>query len=78
MSRIVDALESQDLARRRANQQDRRALLIEATEKGVRIMKLGRRRRVKFLATRLRRLNPTELQEIGRAVQAIQKAIQRD
>jgi DNA-binding MarR family transcriptional regulator len=78
MSRIVDALESQELARRRANQQDRRALLIEATEKGVRIMKLGRRRRVKFLATRLRRLNPTELQEIGRAVQAIQKAIQRD
>ena len=38
MSRIVDALEAQGLARRSANQQDRRALLIEATLKGVQIL----------------------------------------
>src|SRR5438445_3264537 len=31
MSRIVDALEAKGLARRRTNQQDRRAVLIEAT-----------------------------------------------
>src|ERR1041385_610782 len=77
MSRIVDALEAQELARRRANQQDRRALLIEATEKGTRILKLGRRRRVQFLAAHLRRLSQAELKEIGRAVQAIQKAMQQ-
>src|SRR5215470_10983018 len=39
MSRIVDALESAGLARRRPNEQDRRALLIEATNRGVRILK---------------------------------------
>src|SRR5277367_892817 len=50
MSRIVDALESQGLARRNINQQDRRAVLIEATEKGAALLKQGRKRRVKFLA----------------------------
>src|SRR5215468_9571143 len=39
MSRIVDALEAGGLARRRANLQDRRTVLIEATEKGVAILK---------------------------------------
>src|ERR1700683_5535566 len=50
MSRIVDALEADGLARRRVDQQDRRALLIEATEKGAGMLKEGRKRRVKFLA----------------------------
>lgn len=77
MSRVVDALEAQDLARRHANQQDRRALLIEATEKGAKILKLGRRRRVKFLALRLRRLSPAELKQMDAAVAAIQKAIRQ-
>src|SRR5216684_4048712 len=49
MSRIVDALEAADLARRRANQSDRRAVLIEATAKGTAVLKAGRKRRVKFL-----------------------------
>ena len=77
MSRIVDALEVDGLARRRVNQQDRRALLIEATEKGAAMLKDGRRRRVKFLASYLSRLTNSELSDIERAVQAIQKALQR-
>ena len=77
MSRIVDALETQGLARRRPNEQDRRALLIEATERGAQILKLGRKRRVKFLARHLSRLTPEELKQIERAVPAIQKAIHR-
>src|SRR5215813_15573104 len=44
MSRIVDALEAEGLARRRANPQDRRAVLIAATEKGIKILQEGRRR----------------------------------
>ena len=75
MSRIVDALESQGLARRRANPQDRRAVLIEPTEKGTHVLQLGRRRRVKFLAARLRRLSPAELKQLESSLQAIQKAI---
>jgi DNA-binding MarR family transcriptional regulator len=75
MSRIVDALEAQGLARRRTNQQDRRAVLIEATAKGASMLRQGRNRRVKFLAAHLRRLSATERKDIERAVQAIQKAM---
>src|ERR1700691_1525118 len=77
MSRIVDALEVDGLARRRVNQQDRRALLIEATEKGAVMLKDGRKRRVKFLASYLSQLDTSELSDIERAVRAVQKALQQ-
>lgn len=76
MSRIVDALEDKGLACRRVNQQDRRAVLIEATKKGAALLKQGRKRRVKFLASYLSRLANSELSHIEHAVQAIQKALQ--
>jgi len=75
MSRIVDALESAGLARRTANAQDRRSVVIEATEKGTAILWQGRKRRVKFLAKRLSRLSEAERRQIENAVQAIQKAM---
>jgi DNA-binding MarR family transcriptional regulator len=75
MSRIVDALESQGLARRNINQQDRRAVLIEATEKGAALLKQGRKRRVKFLASYLSHLDYSEFADIERAVQAIQRVL---
>jgi DNA-binding MarR family transcriptional regulator len=76
MSRIVDALEGDGLAHRQVNQQDRRAVLIEATEKGTTLLKQARKRRVKFLASYLSRLASSELSDIERAVRAIQKALQ--
>jgi|ERR1700730_14160015 len=76
MSRIVDALEAKGLARRQVNQQDHRAVLIEATEKGAALLKQGRQRRVKFLASYLSQLGNSELSDIERAVQAMQKALQ--
>src|SRR5262245_9622257 len=42
MSRIVDALESAGLARRKVNHQDRRAVLIEATGRGATLLNEGR------------------------------------
>ena len=57
MSRIVDALEAQGLARRRVDQKDRRAVFIAATKKGATLLKQGRKRRVKFLAGYLSRLD---------------------
>ena len=77
MSRIVDALEAEGLARRRVNQQDRRAVLIEATKRGAATLKQGRKRRVKFLASYLSQLTNSELSDIERAVRAIQKALQQ-
>jgi DNA-binding MarR family transcriptional regulator len=77
MSRIVDALESENLVRRTVNQQDRRAVVLEATETGTAILGQGRKRRVKFLAKHLSRLSEEERKKIDDAVKAIQKAMQR-
>jgi DNA-binding MarR family transcriptional regulator len=77
MSRIVDALESEGLASRTVNPQDRRAIMIEATAKGTAILWQGRKRRVKFLAKRLLRLSEQERKQIDDAVKAIQKAMAR-
>ncbi len=75
MSRIVDALESAGLIRRTVNQQDRRAVVLEATEKGTAILWQGRKRRVKFLARHLSRLSEQERRQINDAIKAIQKAM---
>jgi DNA-binding MarR family transcriptional regulator len=75
MSRIVDALESQGLAHRRVDKQDRRAVVIAATTKGVATLKEGRRRRVKFLASYLASLDREELAHVAQAVRTIQKAL---
>jgi DNA-binding MarR family transcriptional regulator len=75
MSRIVDALESAGLIRRTVNQQDRRAVVLEATEKGTAILWQGRKRRVKFLARHLSRLSEQERRQISDAIKAIQKAM---
>ncbi len=75
MSRIVDALETAGLARRRINPQDRRAVLIEATEKGVALLHEGRRRRVKFLARYLARMSAAERARLQHAIAALQNAL---
>ena len=75
MSRIVDALESEGLIRRTVNQHDRRAVVLEATEKGTAILWQGRKRRVKFLAKHLSRLSEQERRQINDAIKAIQKAM---
>jgi DNA-binding MarR family transcriptional regulator len=77
MSRIVDALESDGLARRTVNPEDRRAVVIEATERGTAILWRGRKRRVKFLARHLSRLSEEERKKIGDAIIAIHKAMPR-
>lgn len=77
MSRIVDALESANLIRRTVNPQDRRAVVLEATEKGTAILWQGRKRRVKFLAKHLSRLTESERKNINDAIKAIQKAMAR-
>ena len=77
MSRIVDALEAEGLVRRTVNEQDRRAVVLEATEKGTAILWQGRKRRVKFLAKHLSRLSEEERKKIEDAIKAIQKAMSK-
>ncbi|MGA2420741.1 MAG: MarR family transcriptional regulator [Candidatus Acidiferrum sp.] len=75
MSRIVDALEAQGLARRRVDEKDRRGVVIAATQKGVTMLKQGRQRRVKFLASHLSRLQREERAHIAQAVRAMQRVL---
>ena len=75
MSRIVDALEREELARRSVNPADRRGIMIEATERGKQILHAGRQRRVKLLARHLSVLSPRELALIESAIITIQKAL---
>jgi DNA-binding MarR family transcriptional regulator len=76
MSRIVDALEAAGLAHRRPNEQDGRAVLIEATAKGMAMLKQGRKRRVRFLAARLARMSASEISGLESSLLAIQKILQ--
>src|ERR1700720_4042669 len=61
MSRIVAGLLRAKLVHRRTDKQDRRAVVIQATEKGTRIMQEGRRRRVEALAAAVRGLPQKEI-----------------
>lgn len=75
MSRIVDALEHHGLARRRTDPRDGRAVQVAATKKGSALLKKGRQRRVKFLASYLTKLEDAELGHLKRALEAIQNAL---
>lgn len=67
MTRIVAALEDQGLVRRRAATDDARATILEATSRGTKVLKEGRRRRVGRLARALKGLSAEELELLARA-----------
>ena len=75
MSRIVDALEKQGLARRTDDQQDRRGVKVAASKKGIAMLRKGRDRRVKFLAAHLSKLSKAELAQLAQALAALQRAV---
>lgn len=72
MSRIVSGLLRAKLVHRKTDKQDRRAIVIESTEKGARIMQEGRRRRVAALAAAVQRLSREEIARLNEAAQLIE------
>jgi DNA-binding MarR family transcriptional regulator len=72
MSRIVAGLLRVKLVYRRTDKQDRRAVVIEATEKGARIMQEGRRHRVEALAAAVRCLPRKEIAQLRKAAQVME------
>src|ERR1700694_3017415 len=64
MSRIVVGLERTRLVRRRTTD-DKRRMLLEATARGARILREGRRRRVEMLARALQGLSEEEQRKAG-------------
>ena len=74
MSRIVTGLVRAGLVRRKETD-DKRRMRLEATAKGTRILRAGRRRRVELLAQALETLTKSELQDAAVLAQFMQKLI---
>ena len=72
MSRIVSGLLQAKLVHRKTDKQDRRAIVVESTEKGARIMQEGRRRRVAALAAAMQRLSSEEIARLCESAQLIE------
>ena len=73
MSRLVDALVEAGLVTRETRSDDRRAVSIAATENGVRLMEVGRDRRVRRLVRQLESLADSEIRALGRGIELLER-----
>ena len=73
MSRLVDALVEGGLVTRETRSDDRRAVSIAATEKGVSLLEAGRDRRVRRLARQLESLADSEIRALGRGIELLER-----
>lgn len=74
MSRIVDALVEAALVTKRVDADDARAVQIEATRDGSRVLQAARARRVDTLVEGLEALAPDELRALDRALGALTRS----
>jgi DNA-binding MarR family transcriptional regulator len=77
MSAIVSGLEREGLARRRPHPEDARALRIEPTAKGTRLLQRARDRRIANLVDLLRPLADDERETVRRAAEILDRAVKR-
>jgi DNA-binding MarR family transcriptional regulator len=73
MTKVVGGLEAAGLVRRQQDSEDARAIKIEATRRGIRLLQEGRRRRVLRLAEGLQSLDLEEVTLLGRAAAIIEQ-----
>ncbi len=78
MSAYVDRLQGAGLVGRRRSTTDRRRVELEVTEEGERVLRSARSRRTAWLAARLRRLDPDELERVEAALPAVEKLLEED
>jgi DNA-binding MarR family transcriptional regulator len=71
MSGHVERLDASGLVRREPSQLDRRRVGLYVTDAGLRVLRAVRSRRTAWLASRLRRLQPDELERIDAALGAL-------
>lgn len=75
MSGIVNGLEADGLARRRTSAEDTRAVVVEATAKGRRLIERGRARRNELLGQLLAGATDAELDVLARAAALMEAAV---
>ena len=73
MTKVVAGLEARGLVKRRADAKDARAVRLEPTARGTKLLQEGRRRRVTRLAEGLRVLTIDEVELLGRAAAIIER-----
>jgi DNA-binding MarR family transcriptional regulator len=76
MSRIVAGLARTRLTRRKTTD-DKRRMLLEATARGKKILREGRRRRVEMLVNALEKFSAAELREAAAAADFMRKLVGR-
>ena len=77
MTGIVNGLEDDGLVRRRPHGTDRRAVSIEATAAGRRMLDRARRRRIEHVASKLGDLSDDELELLRRAAELVDERFSR-
>jgi DNA-binding MarR family transcriptional regulator len=73
MTKIIAGLEAGSLVRRRVDAEDRRAVKLEATRRGTKLLQDGRRRRVARLARAFQALDAGELGVLDHAAAIIER-----
>jgi DNA-binding MarR family transcriptional regulator len=73
MTGIVNGLERDGLVRRRPHGSDRRAVQIEATASGRRLLERARARRLELVASKLGELSEAELDVLARAAELLEE-----
>jgi DNA-binding MarR family transcriptional regulator len=73
MTRLVSGMERDGLLKRTGDDRDGRVVWLEATARGAKILKEGRRRRVAALAADLKTLPAEELELLSRAADLLQR-----
>jgi DNA-binding MarR family transcriptional regulator len=73
MTKVIGGLEAGGLVRRRPDPRDARAIRLEATARGTKLLQAGRRRRVARLGIVLQALAPEELDVLRRAAVIIER-----
>jgi DNA-binding MarR family transcriptional regulator len=73
MTKVIAGLEAGGLVRRRPDRGDARAVRLEATVRGTKLLQAGRRRRVARLGIVLQVLAPGELDVLRRAAMIIER-----
>lgn len=73
MTKVIAGLEAGGLVRRRADRDDGRAVRLEATARGTRLLQTARRRRVARLAAALDTLAAEDIDVLGRAAAILER-----
>jgi DNA-binding MarR family transcriptional regulator len=73
MTKVAAGLEAAGLVRRYSDPEDARAVRLEATPRGARLLQQGRRRRVRRLAAALQTLTFDDLEVLARAAAIVER-----